>query len=89
MEARDVGRQKVALIDENIKRCRLTDITAKCQDATVLDEAHRFAADVLIADLPVRDSGVLRRKTDIRVPHEPGRGGIACGAAEADAVCGV
>ena len=35
VEARDISEQKVALIDENIKRCRLTNITAKCQDATV------------------------------------------------------
>ena len=29
------------------------------------------------------------QKDRYQVPHEPGRGGIACGAAEADTVCGV
>lgn len=71
MEARDVSEQKVALIDENIKRCRLTNITAKCQDATVLDEASVRTADVLIADLPCSGLGVLRRKTDIKYRMNP------------------
>ena len=71
VEARDVSEQKVALIDENIKRCRLTNITAKCQDATVLDEASVRTADVLIADLPCSGLGVLRRKTDIKYRMNP------------------
>lgn len=62
VEARDISEQKVALIDENIKRCRLTNITAKCQDATVLDEASVRTADVLIADLPCSGLGVLRER---------------------------
>ena len=71
VEARDVSEQKVALIDENIKRCQLTNITAKCQDATVLDEASAGTADVLIADLPCSGLGVLRRKTDIKYRMNP------------------
>ena len=71
VEARDISEQKVALIDENIKRCRLTNITAKCQDATVLDEASVRTADVLIADLPCSGLGVLRRKTDIKYRMNP------------------
>lgn len=71
MEARDISEQKVALIDENIKRCQLMNITAKCQDATVLDEASVRTADVLIADLPCSGLGVLRRKTDIKYRMNP------------------
>ena len=71
MEARDISEQKVALIDENIKRCRLTNITAKCQDATVLDESSVRTADVLIAELPCSGLGVLRRKTDIKYRMNP------------------
>lgn len=71
VEARDVSEQKVALIDENIKRCQLMNITAKCQDATVLDEASVRTADVLIADLPCSGLGVLRRKTDIKYRMNP------------------
>ena len=54
-----------------VKRCRLTNITAKCQDATVLDEASVRTADVLIADLPCSGLGVLRRKTDIKYRMNP------------------
>ena len=73
MEARDVSEQKVALIDENIKRCRLTNITAKCRRIRYLFwTRHQFrAADVLIADLPCSGLGVLRRKTDIKYRMNP------------------
>ena len=83
VEARDVSEQKVALIDENIKRCRLTNITAKCQDATV---SHGGCADCGSSLFGTRGAA---QKDRYQVPHEPGRGGIACGAAEADTVCGV
>lgn len=64
--ARDLSAQKVALIEENIARCGLKNITAECHDATVYDETQKEAADVLIADLPCSGLGVLRRKTDIK-----------------------
>lgn len=64
--ARDLSEQKVALIEENIARCGLKNITAECHDATVYDETQKEAADVLIADLPCSGLGVLRRKTDIK-----------------------
>lgn len=71
MEARDISEQKVALIDENIKRCRHYEYYGECQDATVLDEASVRTADVLIADLPCSGLGVLRRKTDIKYRMNP------------------
>lgn len=64
--ARDISAQKVALIEENIARCGLDNITAECLDATVYDAASAESADVVIADLPCSGLGVLRRKTDIK-----------------------
>lgn len=64
--ARDLSEQKVALIEENIARCGLKNITAQQQDAAVYDAASAESADVLIADLPCSGLGVLRRKTDIK-----------------------
>lgn len=66
VESRDVSEQKVTLIEENINRCRLSNISAKQQDATVFDEASVKTADILIADLPCSGLGVLRKKSDIK-----------------------
>lgn len=66
VESRDVSEQKVALIEENINRCRLSNISAKQQDATMFDEASVKTADILIADLPCSGLGVLRKKSDIK-----------------------
>lgn len=66
VEARDVTDYKVDLMEENIERCRLTNMKAVCQDATVLDEASIEKADILIADLPCSGLGILGRKPDIR-----------------------
>lgn len=66
VEARDVTDYKVEMMEENIERCRLTNMKAVCHDATVLDEASVEKADLVIADLPCSGLGVLGRKPDIR-----------------------
>lgn len=66
VEARDLTDQKVMLIQENITRHQLTNITAKRWDATLLDEEAKEKADIVIADLPCSGLGVLRKKTDIK-----------------------
>ncbi len=66
VEARDISDNKVELIHENIARHQLSNITAKCWDATVLDEESIEKADIVIADLPCSGLGVLRKKTDIK-----------------------
>lgn len=50
VEARDLTEYKVEMIEENIDRCRLSNMTAKVWDARVFDEAAREKADVVIAD---------------------------------------
>ncbi len=66
VEARDVSEHKVDLIRENIARCKLSNVTAKVWDATVLDEEVVGKADIVIADLPCSGLGVLRKKSDIK-----------------------
>lgn len=66
VEARDLTDYKVSLIEENIKRHRLSNMGAVCMDATVFDEASVEKADILICDLPCSGLGVLGRKKDIR-----------------------
>lgn len=66
VEARDVSEHKVDLIRENIVRCKLSNVTAKTWDATVLDEEAVGKVDIVIADLPCSGLGVLRKKSDIK-----------------------
>lgn len=66
VEARDLTDHKVGLIQENIEKYGLSNVTAKKWDATVFDEASVGKADILIADLPCSGLGVLRKKTDIK-----------------------
>lgn len=66
VEARDVTQYKVEMMEDNIERCRLTNMKAVCQDATLPDEASVEKADLVIADLPCSGLGILGRKPDIR-----------------------
>ena len=66
VEARDLTEYKTGLIEENISRYRIKNMTTKVWDATIPDESAKGTADVLIADLPCSGLGVLRKKTDIR-----------------------
>lgn len=66
VDARDLTEYKVDLIKANIERSGLKNITARCQDATVIDQESVDKADVLICDLPCSGLGVLGKKTDIR-----------------------
>lgn len=66
VEARDLSEYKVGLIQENIERSQLTNITAKAWDARVCDEDAVEKADIVIADLPCSGLGVFGRKPDLR-----------------------
>lgn len=66
VEARDLTDYKVEMIEDNIDRCQLSNMTAKVWDARVFDEAAEKKADVIIADLPCSGLGVIGTKTDIK-----------------------
>ena len=66
VEARDLTEYKTRLIQDNIDRMGLENISAAVQDATILNEASIEKADIVIADLPCSGLGVLGRKTDLK-----------------------
>ncbi len=66
VEARDLTGYKVALIEENIERCGVTNMRTKVWDALRFDPQMEGAADIVIADLPCSGLGVIGTKTDIK-----------------------
>ncbi len=66
VEARDLTDYKVNLIQDNIERTQMQNMTAVKWDATVLDEDAVGIADVVIADLPCSGLGVMGKKTDLK-----------------------
>lgn len=64
--ARDLTPYKVALIEENIRRCKVTNMEAECADARIFDAAMEEKADIVIADLPCSGLGVIGKKKDIK-----------------------
>ncbi len=66
IEARDLTEYKIRLIEENILRSQLHNISAVKWDATILDEKSIGKADVVVADLPCSGLGVLGKKTDLK-----------------------
>jgi 16S rRNA (cytosine967-C5)-methyltransferase len=66
VEARDVSEAKVALIEDNLARLGVGNVTTRVWDATVKDAGMCGRADWLIADVPCSGLGMLGRKADIR-----------------------
>ena len=66
VEARDLSKEKVDRILENIQRSGLSNVDAKAFDAKVLDEDAKEAYDVVICDLPCSGLGVLGKKPEIK-----------------------
>ena len=71
MLARDLTDNKVGMIEENIERHGLKNMSAEVWDATVPDDDSAEKADILICDLPCSGLGVLGRKKDIRYKMTP------------------
>lgn len=66
VEARDLTEYKVELIEDNIRKSGLSNISACRQDALKPDASSFGKADIVIADLPCSGLGVLGRKPDIK-----------------------
>lgn len=62
----DVHPHKVALIENGAARLGLTNITARCQNATELVPEWEGQMDCVIADVPCSGLGIIRKKPDIR-----------------------
>jgi len=64
--SRDVSDFKINLIEENIKRLKISNVDTEVFDATEYDESLCEWADVVIADVPCSGFGVIGRKPDIK-----------------------
>lgn len=64
--SRDLTENKTELIEENVDRLGLTNVTVEAWDARDLDENLVGKADVVIADLPCSGLGIMGRKNDIK-----------------------
>jgi len=62
----DLSGHKVKLIQENIKRLKLTNIQAAVWDATKIQSSLRGKGDLIIADVPCSGLGIIRKKPDIK-----------------------
>lgn len=64
--ARDVSRERLLLVEENLKRAGFHNVTLSVGDATVLDETMLGKADYVICDVPCSGIGVIGRKQEIK-----------------------
>lgn len=64
--ARDVSREKLLLIEENLERTGFDNVTTAIGDGTVLDETMLGKADYVICDVPCSGIGVIGRKQEIK-----------------------
>lgn len=71
--ARDITEEKVALMEENIRRMRAANIETQIYDATCTDENLIGTADVVLLDVPCSGLGVMGKKRDIKYQITKGK----------------
>ena len=69
--SRDVSAGKVALMQENLDRCGLRNVSVGVGDAVQRDEALVGTVDIVIADVPCSGLGVIGKKRDIKYRITP------------------
>ena len=69
--SRDLTEYKVSLIEENVERLELSNVTAQVQDALELCKEDIGKADIVLADLPCSGLGVIGKKADIKYKTKP------------------
>lgn len=69
--SRDVSEEKIALIEENLERMQVENVTVEVHDATSEDVGYREQADVVIMDVPCSGLGVMGKKRDIKYHVSP------------------
>ncbi|MBU3198603.1 16S rRNA (cytosine(967)-C(5))-methyltransferase RsmB [Clostridium estertheticum] len=62
----DVHKNKLSLIEENIKRIGITNTTCEVQDATVFNKDLFEYADRVLIDVPCSGLGIIRKKPEIK-----------------------
>lgn len=66
IEAWDLHSSRVKLVEDAVQRLGLTNIKAKVQDATIMQEEYKEKFDKILLDVPCLGIGVLKRKPDIK-----------------------
>jgi 16S rRNA (cytosine967-C5)-methyltransferase len=62
----DIFEHKLRLVDNNVRRLGLSNISLKIQDSTILNENYIVSFDYCIVDVPCSNSGIIRRKPEIK-----------------------
>ena len=62
----DIHKNKLSLIEENIKRIGITNTTCEAQDATVYAPGLFEYADRVLIDVPCSGLGIIRKKPEIK-----------------------
>ena len=62
----DVHEHKIALLQNGAERLGITNMNARCQDATEPVAQWKESMDTVIADVPCSGYGIIRKKPDIR-----------------------
>ncbi|WP_082676527.1 16S rRNA (cytosine(967)-C(5))-methyltransferase RsmB [Shouchella shacheensis] len=66
VQAYDLHKHKVKLINEQVERLGLANVTAQALDARKLSEEEISPADRVLVDAPCSGFGVIRRKPDMK-----------------------
>lgn len=62
----DIHKNKLSLINENLKRIGITNTTCEVMDATVYAEELFESADRVLIDVPCSGLGIIRKKPEIK-----------------------
>ena len=71
IEAWDIHKQRVELVDKASKRLGIDIIKTKVKDATVYDQNYVEKFDKILLDVPCLGLGVIKRKPDIKWQRNP------------------
>jgi len=64
--SRDVSKNKLELIEENVKRLGIQSIQSEIYNGTKEDKSHQEYFDKILIDAPCSGLGIIRRKPEIK-----------------------
>lgn len=68
----DSQKARLALLDQNLTRCRLGHVRIFCRDLLRESNPNAFQAQAVLLDVPCTGLGTLRRRVDLRYRLESG-----------------